>query len=138
MAWLVSTNSAAAGSLQIGLDGAGNFKAVVNDGTGNGNGTSLGTASATTQTPNHLNVTDTGGLFSFSVNGVNVTPGSGLTPANAFSGFVGMHLAVDPGGAVAYQGYASDYSITDNTPESASLGLLAIGGMGLLARRRGA
>ncbi len=119
------------GSLNIGLSGG---SWVANFETSSGL-VSLGTATAVSDTAYNLVVNDSSGVFSFVVNGIDVTPGGSVTNSTPTS-FAGPLIAIQAGGGSAYGGELSDITVTSPAPEPASLGLVAAGGVILLLLRR--
>ena len=119
------------GSLNIGLSGG---SWVANFETSSGL-VSLGTATAVSDTAYNLVVNDNSGVFSFVVNGIDVTPGGSVTNSTPTS-FAGPLIAIQSGGGSAYVGELSDITVTSPAPEPASLGLVAAGGVVLLLLRR--
>ena len=133
--YLLSSQNPVVGSLQVGLDGAGNWTAWINNAVNvNGSGSTLGTAPAALNTNTQLTVTRSGGIMSLAVNGVP----TGVTSSAAFPGFGSIHLAVGPGGSGPnYDGRMSDVTIS-SVPEPSTVMLAGLGVVGLFvaARRR--
>ena len=135
-AFLSGGGDSSAGSLNIGMSGT---SLVANIDTASGL-LSFGSTAATMNAPYHLVVNDNSGVFSFFVNGVNVTPGGGVSNSATLAAtgydFSGDYIGIQPGGLSGYNGYISDITITTPAPEPAALGLLGAGALGLLLLRR--
>ena len=79
----------------------------------------------------HLQVQSLDGISTFYINGV----ASGPTVATQPIAWSGTHLGVTPGGGTAFFGAHDEVRIA-TIPEPASLGMLALGGLALLCRRK--
>jgi hypothetical protein len=132
---LFTSDNGSTGSFQIGITG-GNFVAYLNNGTGNLSGTLLGEF-AVNSGDNHLSLTDIGGVFTFTDNGVNALSVTNATSVN----FNNAYIGIPPGGAPSFTGYMSDVTITANVdslpvPEPSTYLMIGLGFLGLVAVRR--
>jgi hypothetical protein len=133
---IFSSNSGNPGSFEIGLKN-GDFVAILNDGTGNLKGTTIGSFAATAA-DTELSVTDINGHFTFTDNGVNSAPVAATDTTDA--PLSGIMIGVPSGGADTYIGYMSDVTVTANVtslvPEPSTYLMVGLGFLGLIALRR--
>jgi len=133
---LLTTAGGTPGGLQIGTDGSGNWVATIGSSAA---GTPVGSVPAASGANAKIVFQRQGGVYSFSVNGVD---GSTYASAPAFQGFVpgnGFFFGTSPGAAQSYKGYVSDITIaTGPIPEPTTMALLlgVFGALSVLRRVR--